>query len=197
MDTLFETGPGLPNGFHYFPDFLTQGEELELIMEMEKIPMSAFLFQGFQAKRKIASFGHDWSFERRTLSEGKEIPLAFKPLISKAATRLNLNQNDFVEVLLTEYPMGSVINWHRDAPPFDTIAGISLLSDCVFRFRPHDKAKQGRSAIISLPVKRRSLYVIQGESRTDWQHSISPVKNHRYSITLRTLRPAFKLLPDL
>lgn len=194
MDTLFEIEPGLPKGFHYFPDFLTQAEELELILEMEKIPMSALIFQGYEAKRKIANFGHDWSFERRTLSKGKEILIGFKPLILKTSTRLNLNQEDFVEILLTEYPMGSVINWHRDAPPFDTIAGISLLSDCVFRFRPHEKVKQGRSAIVSLPVKRRSLYVIQGESRTDWQHSISPVKNLRYSITLRTLRPAFNFV---
>ena len=191
MDTLFSIEPGIPEGFHYFPDFLTQAEELELIMEIEKIPLSALIFQGFEAKRKIASFGYDWSFERRSLSKGKDIPDTFKPLLQKAANRLNLNPEDIAEVLLTEYPMGSVINWHRDAPPFDTIAGISLLSDCTFRFRPHDTTQQGRSAIISLAVKRRSLYVIQGVSRTDWQHRISPVKNVRYSITLRTLKPAF------
>ena len=194
MERLFPIEPVIPEGFHYFPDFLTQAEELELIVEIEKIPLSALIFQGFEAKRKIASFGHDWSFEQRTLSKGNDIPAIFKPLIEKIADRLNLKQEDFVEILLTEYPMGSVINWHRDAAPFDTIAGISLLSDCVFRFRPHDKTKQGRSAIIPLPVKRRSLYIIQGVSRTDWQHSISPVKNLRYSITLRTLKPAFNFV---
>ncbi|MBX9850590.1 MAG: alpha-ketoglutarate-dependent dioxygenase AlkB [Cytophagaceae bacterium] len=91
-------------------------------------------------------------------------------------------------MLVTEYPTGSVINWHRDAPPFDLIAGISLLSDCKFRLRPHDKSKQCRTSIISFPVKRRSLYIMQGPARTDWQHSIAPVKETRYSITLRTLK---------
>jgi alkylated DNA repair dioxygenase AlkB len=81
-----------------------------------------------------------------------------------------------------------VINWHRDAPPFDIIAGISLLSDCIFRLRPHDKTKYKRSAIISFPVNQRSLYIIQGAARKDWQHSIAPVKQLRYSITLRTLK---------
>jgi alkylated DNA repair dioxygenase AlkB len=95
---------------------------------------------------------------------------------------------NFAELLLTEYPEGSVINWHRDAPPFGLIAGISLLSDCTFRLRPHDKAKQNRRSIISLPVRRRSLYIISESARTDWQHSIAPVKQTRFSITLRTLR---------
>jgi alkylated DNA repair dioxygenase AlkB len=92
------------------------------------------------------------------------------------------------ELLVTEYPPGSVINWHRDAPPFDVIAGISLSADCTFKLRPHEKEKQNRKSILSFPVKRRSLYLIQGEARTNWQHSIAPVKEMRYSITLRTLR---------
>jgi len=38
------------------------------------------------------------------------------------------------------------------------------------------------------PVRRRSLYIITGEARSEWQHSIAPVKETRYSVTLRTLR---------
>jgi hypothetical protein len=89
------------------------------------------------------------------------------------------------ETLLLEKIQGT--NWHRDAPPFDTIAGISLLSNCLFRLKPHDKAHQSRKAVLSLPVQRRSLYIMAGASRTDWQHSIAPVSQTRYSITLRTL----------
>ena len=93
------------------------------------------------------------------------------------------------EMLVTDYPEGSVINWHRDAPPFEMIIGISLLSDCNFRMRPYDKGKRTRNAILSLPVKRRSLYILNGEARAQWEHSISPVKEKRYSITFRTLKP--------
>ncbi len=77
-----------------------------------------------------------------------------------------------------------MINWHRDAPPFDIIAGISLMSDCNFRLRPQDKAKQTKAFVISFPVNRRSLYIIQGAARSNWQHSITPVKQTRSSITL-------------
>jgi len=136
----------------------------------------------------VVSFGYDYNFDKRTISKGKEIPMAFTALIEKVSHKLSINSNDFAELLVTEYPVGSVINWHRDAPPFDIIVGISVLSDCIFRLRPHDKTKQNRKSIISLPVKRRSLYVMKGPSRSEWQHSISPVKEVRYSITLRTLR---------
>jgi alkylated DNA repair dioxygenase AlkB len=109
-------------------------------------------------------------------------------LVKKVAEKLHLEEQQFAELLVTEYPAGSVINWHRDAPPFDLIAGVSLHSDCTFRLRPYEKAEQNRKSIISLKVARRSLYVISGPSRTEWQHSIAPVKGLRYSITLRTLR---------
>ena len=72
--------------------------------------------------------------------------------------------------------MGSVINWHCDAPPVDLIAGISLKSDCTFRLKPYGKAKQERASIISLLVKQRSLYIMQGPAQSGWQHSIMPVK---------------------
>ena len=41
---------------------------------------------------------------------------------------------DLVEVLVTEYAPGAGIGWHRDAPMFGMVAGISLLSACRFRF---------------------------------------------------------------
>ncbi len=181
----------LPAGFYYISEFLSESEEVYLVNTISSIGLHTFHFQGYEAKRKVASFGYDWSFDKRTLSKGQNIPPVLNPLIDKVAKYLTVTPDDFKEVLLTEYPVGSVINWHRDAPPFDIIAGISLLTDCVFKLRPHDKKKQARSSVISLPVSRRSLYIMRGESRTEWQHSIAPVKNIRYSITLRTLKDAF------
>lgn len=188
MNTLFPVAPQFPEGFQYIPDFITKAEEEHLLQEIQKVALHTFTFQGYEAKRKVASFGQDWSFEKRSLSAGAPIPEAFYPLIEKVAHRLSIQPEAFQELLVTEYPVGSVINWHRDAPPFDVIAGISLLTDATFRLRPHEKEKQGRGSIISFPVERRSLYVIAGSARTQWQHSITPVKQTRYSITLRTLK---------
>jgi len=188
MNTLFPIGPDFPDGFSYIPDFLTEGEEMELCGEISKLELHNFNFQGFKANRKVASFGYDYSFDNGSLSKGKEIPQIFDFVVEKVSRHLQVAKGDFAELLVTEYPVGSVINWHRDAPPFDIIAGISLMADCNFRLRPYDKAKQTRASVISFPVKRRSLYIIQGPARSDWQHSITPVKQTRYSITLRTLK---------
>jgi len=188
MNTLFPIENSFPEGFSYHPRFIGKAEEHLLLEAISKTDLHTFLFQGYEAKRKVASFGYDWSFEKRVLSKGKEIPKAFASLLDKVSEHLQIQKSSFAELLVTEYPVGSVINWHRDAPPFDMIVGISLQTDCIFRLRPHDKSKQGRNSIISFPVRRRSIYVLSGEARTEWQHSISPVKEMRYSITLRTLK---------
>ncbi|HYE55056.1 MAG TPA: alpha-ketoglutarate-dependent dioxygenase AlkB, partial [Chitinophagaceae bacterium] len=156
MNTLFPAEPAYPEGFSYFPGFLTQQEESELLDHVRKVELHTFKFQGFDAKRKVASFGYDYSFDNRSLTKGKQIPAVFHSLIERVAEHLSMDPASFAELLVTEYPVGSVINWHRDAPPFDVIAGISLAADCTFRLRPHDKAKQGRNSIISFPVHRRS-----------------------------------------
>ena len=187
MNTLFPD-QFLPEGFSYQADFLTSTEEEQLLEEIEKIELHPMIFQGFEAKRKVSSYGYDWSFDKRVLTKGKEIPQAFDFLIQNIAKGFKIQKGAFAELLITEYPGGSVINWHRDAPPFDVIVGVSLLADCTFKLRPYDKAKQKRGAVISFPVKQRSLYVMKGAVRTEWEHSIAPVEKLRYSITLRTLR---------
>lgn len=187
-EMLFPAGPMFPPGFLYVPQFLTKEEEQAICTAIAGIELHAFQFQGFEAKRKVASFGYDYSFEKGKLSAGQEIPAVFSPLIAKVASHISIDPGEFKELLITEYPPGSVINWHRDAPPFDIIAGISLASACRFRLRPHDKMKQGKKNIRSLTLERGSLYIMQGEARTEWQHSIAPVSKTRYSVTLRTLR---------
>ena len=174
MDTLFPTDPVFPPGFTYLPDFLTGEEEQQLIREITGIELHAFNFHGYEAKRRVASFGYDYRFDQKSLVKGREIPGTFQNLIGKVASKTGIRREAFAELLVTEYAEGSVINWHRDAFPFDVIAGVSLLSDCTFRLRPDDKARQSRGSIISLPVKRRSLYLISGRARTEWQHSIRP-----------------------
>ena len=189
MNTLFPE-QHYPSGFAYYPGYISQEEEAFLSNEVQKFELHPLIFQGYEAKRKVASFGFDWNFQTRKLSAGKPIPSSFKFLIEKVVTTFSLGPDEFAELLLTEYPVGSMINWHRDAPPFDMIVGLSLLSDCVFRMRPYDKAKRNRRSIVSIPLARRSLYVMSGSSRSEWEHSIPAMRQTRYSITLRTLKHA-------
>ena len=188
METLFPVAPVTPKGFSYWENFITEQEETQLIAEIGKLNLHPLIFQGFEAKRLVESYGLDYNFDKRQVSEGKPIPAFLSSVIERAGEKLNIMPALFKEVLVTEYPIGFVINWHRDAPPFDVVVGISLMSDCQFRFRPYVKPDRGRTKAISMTVRRRSVYVLSGEARTDWEHSIQPVKDRRYSITLRTIR---------
>src|SRR5687767_11388583 len=126
MESLFPTATTYPEGFNYYPDFISASEAEYLLEQINKIDLHTFTFQGYEAKRKVASFGYDYSFEKNALSRGKEIPNEFNSLIEKVAKHIGVEKENFGELLVTEYPVGSVINWHRDAFPFDMIAGISL-----------------------------------------------------------------------
>jgi alkylated DNA repair dioxygenase AlkB len=93
------------------------------------------------------------------------------------------------QVLLTEYAPGAGIGWHRDRPEFGEVAGVSLVAPCVFRLRRKQGARWER---VSFKVEPRSGYVLKGDVRTAWEHSIPAVDSLRYSVTFRTLkrRPA-------
>jgi alkylated DNA repair dioxygenase AlkB len=43
----------------------------------------------------------------------------------------------------------------------------------------------------SADLAPRSIYHMQGEVRNDWEHSIAPMPGRRWSITFRSLKPAF------
>src|SRR5688572_7347713 len=152
MLTLFVLPLPLPEGFSYYPEFITEKQEQQLIASIQHIELHAMVFQGYTAKRKVASFGYDFNFSTRKLTKGLPIPGQFDWLIDKVAAQVMIDRDQIAEVLVTEYPVGSVINWHRDAPPFDSIAGISLAADCTFKLRPYEKSLRSRKTIISFPV---------------------------------------------
>jgi alkylated DNA repair dioxygenase AlkB len=94
-------------------------------------------------------------------------------------------EDAFVHPLGTEYRPGTPIGWHRDKPEYGLVIGISLASACRMRFRPYDNQRD-RNAVVTLELAPRSLYVMQGDIRWRWQHSIPPARALRYSMTFRT-----------
>lgn len=188
MLTLFDIEPTLPTGFSYFPNFITEIEEAQLINSIGRFDLQNMKFHEYEARRKVVSFGQGWSFTEQKLKPGIPIPEEFHFLLERISKKLCIPPTEIAQLLITEYPPGSVINWHRDAPPFNIIAGVSLLADCNFKLRPHEKAKQIRNATISLPVQRRSLYAMQAIVKSDWEHSTAPGAYVRYSLTFRTLK---------
>jgi alkylated DNA repair dioxygenase AlkB len=175
----------LPDGFRYIAEFLTEREETALLRTIASLDFHEFAMRGVTAKRRIAQFGWHYSFESYRLTPAPTPPEAFDPVRARVAALANVDPAEFSEVLVTEYQPGAGIGWHRDAPPFGIVAGVSLAGHCRMRFQT-GKGTDRQTAVIQLAP--RSLYMLTGEARTQWQHTIPPVKELRYSITFRTLR---------
>ena len=174
-----------PEGFHYHPDFLSVSEERALIDNIMTLEFSEVRMHGVVAKRRVAHFGWVYGYESWRLTRGLHVPEFLLPCRERAARLLGLEPPDMSEILVTQYPAGAGIGWHRDAPMFGPkLMGLSLGSACRFRFR-RDHA--GRFESTTFMLEPRSAYILSSAARIAWQHSIPATKAVRYSITLRTV----------
>jgi len=174
-----------PPGLAYAPGLLSPEEEAALAARMAGLPFRAFEFHGFEGKRRTHSFGWRYVFDGSGLQAAEPIPGWLLPCRDRAAAWAGLAEAALQHALLTEYAPGAGIGWHRDRPVFGDVVGISLLAPARLRFRRKEGDKWRRAALVAEP---RSAYLLRGEARTDWEHSIAPMEALRYSITFRTMR---------
>lgn len=172
-----------PEGLRYAPEFISPAVEHELIAHIASLPLQPFQFGAYEGKRRVASFGFRYDYALRRVQEANPIPDWLKSPI-EAAEAFGGPHTLIRQVLCTEYETGVGIGWHRDKPQFDRVFGLSLGSACKLRFR---KAAARKWERFSLNAEPRSLYMLNGESRQVWEHSIAAVPALRYSITLRTM----------
>ena len=190
MNSLF--GPDLPDGFFHRDNFISTAEEAELAAQIERVEFSTFEMRGVVARRRVAFFGA--SYDRAPTASSPPIPDFLSAIRARLAASAEVTPDDFAMALINEYRPGTPIGWHRDAPQYDIIAGVSLLSPCVMRLRPYvspSKAsaeKVRRKTTHEIELLPRSAYVIRGVARSGYEHSIPAVSSLRYSITFRTLR---------
>ena len=185
MPDLFAASTIAPQGFRYQSDIIGADQERALVGELERLSFSPFQFHGFEGKRRVTSFGWGYDFNGGGLQKAGELPAFLLPLREVAARCFAIPPSVLQQVLLTHYPAGATIGWHKDRPVFQDIVGISLLSSCKFRFRRKVGAGWQRQSLILEP---RSAYLLHGSARQDWEHSIPAVSEQRYSITFRSLR---------
>jgi alkylated DNA repair dioxygenase AlkB len=179
-----------PAGFKYRDDFITVADEAALAAEIARIEFAKFEMRGVVARRRVAFFG-------RSYDEGAASPPAIPdflhPLRAQLAGWLGVEPAAFAMALINEYAVGAPVGWHRDAPQYDVVAGVSLLSACRMKFRPYvapgtPRSAGRRIATHEITLERRSAYLMTRESRTRYEHHVPPVTSLRYSITFRTLR---------
>lgn len=186
---LFPTAVELPDGFVYEREFISRDEERALADAIETLPFAEIKMHGVVAKRRAVHFGRGYEYHTAKLSPAPAVPdflLTWRQRVGALAGRA---AEEFAEVLVTDYPPGAGIGWHRDAPAFEIIVGVSLLAECTMQFRRWPVGtgpKRGKP--LSQVLEPRSVYILRGPSRTAWQHHIPATRSRRFSITFRTLR---------
>jgi alkylated DNA repair dioxygenase AlkB len=180
---LFAHASPFPEGLRYSVEFVSPAEERGLIERIAGLPLQPFRFGQYEGKRRVASFGFRYDYTLRRLQEAEPI----RPWLSRLIERVEGfggPGTKIAQVLCTEYDTGVGIGWHRDKPHFDRIFGLSLGSPCKFRFRRAAGDRWKRFAFDAAP---RSIYMMGGAARGEWEHSIPAVEAPRHSITFRTM----------
>jgi alkylated DNA repair dioxygenase AlkB len=183
--------PDVPDGFRYQNAFIGVDVEAALAGEIQRLQFSDFEMRGVVARRRVAFFGRSYD---STVVANPTLPAFLMPLRKAVAAWAGLDAEAFEMALVNEYAPGAPIGWHRDAPQYDIVAGVSLLSSCRMRFRPYHPPShrspdgQRRVATHEITLEPRSAYLMTGQSRQDYEHQIPAVAALRYSITFRTMR---------
>ncbi|MBV8745242.1 MAG: alpha-ketoglutarate-dependent dioxygenase AlkB [Xanthobacteraceae bacterium] len=181
---LFAPEPAGPAGFAYQADLIAPADEAALLRNVEALSFQPFDFHGFLAKRHVAWFGWRYDYAGGELRGSEPIPPFLLPLRARAAAFARLSPESLQQVLINKYAPGAGIGWHRDKPMFGDVIAVSLAAPCTLRLRRKRGSSWERA---SIHVQPRSAYLLRGEARWDWQHSIPPVDQLRYSMTFRTL----------
>jgi DNA oxidative demethylase len=174
-----------PEGLVYRPELIDEAEEQRLLDLFETLRFDPIVIHGQAARRTARHYGMNYDYAARTPMPGEPIPDWIEPLRVTAAAFARHAPDELVEVLVQRYPPGSTIGWHRDAPAFGTVIGVSVGGASRLRFQ---RGKGDERRVHEVLLEPRSGYVLAGKARTSWQHSIPPTKELRYSVTFRTLR---------
>lgn len=174
----------LPTGFFYQRDLISAEEEAALIAEIAKLPLKNFQFHGYEGNRRVFSFGYRYDYTRRAVEPADAVPEFLEPVREQVAAFAGREAGEFRQILASEYAHGAAIGWHRDKPEFGIVAGVSLAAPAVLRLRRRVGDRWER---VSQLVEPRSAYILSGEARHDWEHSIVEQAVLRYSLTFRML----------
>jgi DNA oxidative demethylase len=175
-----------PSGLSYQDDLISPDEEAALLERFASIEVTPLVMHGVPSRRLTRHFGVGYDFDTRGTVEVEPVPDYLLDLRARAADFSGVDPQSFVEALVSCYPPGATINWHKDVLAFGgVVVGVSLGSACVMRFQR--TAAGGERRVFEQPLAPRSAYVLTGAARWTWQHSIPPVSEERWSVTFRQL----------
>lgn len=158
------------SGLTYIPDFISAQEQDFLLSQIDHQPWLTDL------KRRVQHYGYKYDYKARMVDNNAYLgPLPdWLSSLSKKLYDGGIFPSTPDQVIVNEYLPGQGISAHIDCVPCfaDTIASLSLGSPCIMDFT---NPKTGEKK--SLALEDRSLIILLGPARYEWQHAIPARKS--------------------
>jgi alkylated DNA repair dioxygenase AlkB len=154
----------LPEGLIHVPGFLAEAEERGVLAVLATVELQPYVLHDTPSRRLVRSFGIARVAGAYDVGPAAPIPAELEWLRERCARLMGREPEQLVQLLVSRYPAGAGIGWHRDAPQFGDVAGVSLQMSCRMRFR------RGRPRA-ALRHRAGPLGHASFESRQKCQHS--------------------------
>ncbi|HAX80653.1 MAG TPA: alpha-ketoglutarate-dependent dioxygenase AlkB [Cyanobacteria bacterium UBA11372] len=172
LATLLADTANIP-GLTYIPEYInpSQAEQLLLIIDQQ--------IWSSQLKRSVQHYGYKYDYKKRLVDPSMNLG-ALPNWAQDLAQRFyleGLTEKIPDQVIVNEYQPGQGIANHIDCVPCfgNTIISLSLGGTCVMEFT-RVKTKE-KIPVLLLP---RSIIILQGAARYEWQHGIAARKTDKY-----------------
>lgn len=160
-------------GITYIPDYISASEEEQLLLKIDQQTWST------QLKRKVQHYGYKYDYKKRLLEASMHLGALpnWAQNIAQRFTLEGLTEKLPDQAIVNEYLPGQGIASHIDCVPCfgNTIISLSLGGTCVMEFT-RVKTKE-KIPVLLLP---RSIIILQGAARYEWQHGIAARKTDKY-----------------
>jgi len=163
----------LPKGLVIIPDWVSEEEELELMKDIDSREWNPTI------RRRVQHYGYTFEYSRLDVDKTAD-PTRMPPKCEKLLECGMLRDEGFNQLTINEYVPGVGIASHCDTHSAftDTIAVVSLLAPITMDF-----VSQDASSKVSVVIPARSLFLMGGESRYGWRHSIASRKSDRDAVS--------------
>jgi alkylated DNA repair dioxygenase AlkB len=175
----------LPPGLSIVPEVIAGVTEERLIAECEEAGWE------YALKRGTRQYGRTYPFRGGPLGRAPPLPEGLREIFREVRGAFPELRMEADQCIVNRYLPGEGISHHTDDRRLfgPDILVLSLGSDVTMEFRP-----PGGGPEVPIRIPRRSAYLMSGEARNSWQHSLparkkdgKEVRGTRISITYRSL----------
>ena len=178
-----------PKGLHYIPNYLTDHEK-EYILNFLKSKKTWKPVGTSKSSRKTLQFGYTYNYDQPSVTKTVSVPSFLLNIIN--ADRINsmigneLVSNSFDNLIINEYKSQGI------APHIDHVKLFGPIIVCISigDERPVVFTNSKTGEVFQQMLEDKSLYIMSGESRYIWKHSLDSKKGYqlpRYSLTFRNV----------